>query len=123
MKARNVMEDIVRKYLDEMWGRRFDICTCDICRQDILAYVLSRLPAKYVTTDSGAMHAIVDQIQVEEASQILKEIIRAIKLVGDNPRHEITQDREQAYRLLLNRIKEDRGVDFSHYRDRVLRLC
>ncbi|MFH1460478.1 MAG: CheR family methyltransferase [Candidatus Omnitrophota bacterium] len=121
MKARNVMEDIVKKYLSEMWERRFDICTCDICRQDILAYVLSRLPARYVTTDSGAMHAIVDQIQVEESSLVLKEIVVAIKLVNERPRHEITQDREEAYRLLINQIKIDRGVDFSHYRDRVLK--
>ena len=64
MQARNIMEDIVKKYLDEMLALRFDICTCEMCRQDVIAYVLTRLPPKYVTTDSGAIHAIMQQVRV-----------------------------------------------------------
>ena len=121
MKARNIMEDIVAKYLDEMLAMRFDICTCDICKQDMIAFTLTRLPPKYVTTDSGAIHTIIEQVRVEQSSQILKELVAAIQTIGSNPRHEEQQDREQAYHLLMKQIKDDRGVDFSHYRDRVLK--
>ncbi len=121
MKARNVMEDIISKYLDDMLAMRFDICTCDICKQDIIAFALTRLPPKYVTTDSGAIHTIIEQVRVEKSSLILKELVVAIRTITSNPRHEEGQDREQAYQLLMKQIKDDRGVDFSHYRDRVLK--
>ena len=121
MKAHNIMEDIVAKYLDEMLAMRFDICTCETCREDIFAYVLTRVPARYVTTDSGAMHTMVEQVRVEQSSVILKEIVNGIRIIGENPRHEERQDREEAYGLLMKQIKADRGVDFSQYRDRVLK--
>ena len=121
MQAHNIMEDIVKKYLNEMVALRFDICTCEICRQNVIAYALSRLPSKYVTTDSGAIHAIIEQVRVEQSSLILKELIKAINVIGKKPRHEEGQDKDQAYKLLMEQIKADRGVDFSHYRDKVLK--
>ena len=121
MNARNIMEEIVQKYMNEMLAMRFDVCTCDVCKQDILAYVLSRVPARYVTTESGAMHTMMEQLRVEQSSQILKELVKAIELVTSKPRHEIGGDQDAAYTLLMEQIKLDRGVDFSHYRDRVLK--
>ncbi|MCK4994966.1 MAG: late competence development ComFB family protein [Candidatus Omnitrophica bacterium] len=121
MQARNIMEDIVKKYLDEMLALRFDICTCELCRQDVIAYALSRLPAKYVTTDSGAIQTIMQQIRVDQSSLVLKELVAAITVIGKEPRHEEGQDRNQAYKLLMQQIKADRGADFSQYRDKVLK--
>ncbi|MCG2713210.1 MAG: late competence development ComFB family protein [Candidatus Omnitrophica bacterium] len=121
MQARNIMEDIVIKYLDEMLALRFDLCTCEICRQDIIAYVLSRLPAKYITTDSGTIHAIMQQLRLEQSSLILKELAGAINIISKQPHHEESHDRNQAYKLLMEQIKVDRGADFSHYRDKVLK--
>ena len=121
MRAYNIMEDIVKKYLDEMLAIRFDICTCDKCRQDIAAYVLTRIPPKYVTTETGAMHTLIDQIKVEQASVILKELVEAINFVSTHPKHIIPDDKKNAYNLLMQQIKLDRGVDFSHYREQVLK--
>ncbi|MBU4305685.1 MAG: late competence development ComFB family protein, partial [Candidatus Omnitrophica bacterium] len=121
MQAHNIMEDIVKNYLDEILSMRFDVCTCDICRQNILAYTLSRVPAQYVTTEIGAMHTLIEQIKVEHSSKILRELIVAIQLVKDNPRHEKIEDDNQAYQLLLKQIKLDRGADFSHYREALLK--
>jgi len=121
MQARNIMEDIVKKYLDEMLALRFDICTCEICRQDIIAYALSRLPPKYVTSDSSAIHTIMEQVRVEQASYILRELMAAIGVIGKEPRHKGGKDRDLAYKLLMRQIREDRGADFSHYRDKVLK--
>ncbi|MFH1094462.1 MAG: CheR family methyltransferase [Candidatus Omnitrophota bacterium] len=121
MQSRNIMEDIVKKYLDEMLALRFDICTCEICRQDVIAYALSRLPAKYVTSDSEAVYAIMQQVRVEQSSLILKELVEAISIISKKPRHEEGQDRDQAYKLLMEQIKADRGADFSHYRVKVLK--
>lgn len=121
MASRNIMEDIVKKYLDEMLSMRFDICTCQTCREDIIAYALSRLPTKYVGADAEEIHIIIENLRVEQSAAVLKELVSAIKTIGEKPRHEEKQDREHAYQLLMKQIKLDRGVDFSHYRDRVLK--
>ncbi|MDD5746527.1 MAG: late competence development ComFB family protein [Candidatus Omnitrophica bacterium] len=121
MRAHNVMEDIVSKYLDEMFSMRFDICTCDICRQDVMAYVLTRLSPKYVTGDSGAVNTLMEQVRAEQSSLVLKEIVNAVRLISEHPRHQKGQDHEEAYQLLMKQIKIDRGADFSQYRDRVLK--
>lgn len=121
MKAYNIMEDIVKKYLDEMLVLRYDICTCKLCREDIIAYVLSRIPPKYVTTDSGAMHTLMEQLKLEQASQILREIVNGIQNISQKPRHKVEADRELAYKLLIKQIMIDRGADFSQYRDRILK--
>ena len=121
MRAHNIMEDIVRNYLDEMLTMRFDVCSCDKCKEDVMAYVLTRVPPKYVTTDSGAMHTLTEQTKVEQSSVILKELVNALRIIGENPHHEVADDREEAYQLLMKQIKLDRGVDFSQYRDRLLK--
>ncbi|MBI4845945.1 MAG: late competence development ComFB family protein [Candidatus Omnitrophica bacterium] len=122
MKAYNIMEDIVKKYLNDMFAMRFDVCKCDICKEDIVAYVLSRVPPKYVTSDSGAMRTLIDQTKVEQSSVILKELVKAMELVAEKPRHEVEKEQtEEAYQLLMQQIKLDRGADFSHYRDRLLK--
>ncbi|MBU1044898.1 MAG: late competence development ComFB family protein [Candidatus Omnitrophica bacterium] len=121
MKACNIMEDITKKYLDEMLSMRFDICTCDICKQDIIAFALTRIPPKYVTAESAFMDTLIEQARTENSQLILKELVMAIRTITANPKHEEGQDRDKAYHLLMKQIKDDRGVDFSHYRDRVLK--
>ncbi|MBU0634172.1 MAG: late competence development ComFB family protein [Candidatus Omnitrophica bacterium] len=121
MKARNVMEDIAKKYLDEILITRFDVCKCAQCREDMIAYTLSRIPPRYVTTESGTLQTIMEQQKVEHASEVLKELVNAIKVVSQNPHRKIVDDENKAYEMLMRQIKLDRGVDFSQYRDRVLK--
>ncbi len=121
MNSCNIMEGITRKYLDEMLSMRFDICTCEICKQDIIAFALTRITPKYVLKDSISLEKIIDQTRTDQSSLILKELVIAIRTITTNPRHKEGQDKEQAYHLLMKQIKDDRGVDFSHYRDRVLK--
>jgi len=121
MNSRNIMEDITRKYLDEMLSMRFDICTCETCKQAIIAFALTRISPKYVLNDSEYLEKIIKQVRTEHSTLILKELGTAIRTITANPRHQESQDREHAYHLLMKQIKDDRGVDFSHYRDRVLK--
>ena len=79
MKARNIMEDIVRQHLDQIISSGVMGRDCSNFRDKIIAEVLSNLPAKYVTSETGAMHTVIDQVKVEQASIVLKEIIKAIK--------------------------------------------
>jgi len=81
-KPRNIIEDIVQKHMDEILVTYPQVCKCEECRENIAVYVLNRIPAQYVTTESGAMYALAQKFQVEEISKILKELVDAINVVG-----------------------------------------
>lgn len=118
---KNIVEDIAADFLNIALMLRYDICTCPICRNDMLAYVLSRVPAKYITTEQGALHTIIEQTKVEHEAEIARAIISAIEIVSKNPRHALREDKKQTFQLLLNKIFEDRGLDFRHYRQEILK--
>ncbi|HRZ14929.1 MAG TPA: CheR family methyltransferase [Candidatus Omnitrophota bacterium] len=120
-KLRNIIEDIAQDYLQSALTLRYDICTCAVCKNDMLAYILSHVPAKYVTTQEGAMHTIIQQTRVEHQAQIARAILQAIELVGNNPRHQIKEDKNKTFALLLDKIREDRSLDFRHYHQDLLR--
>jgi chemotaxis protein methyltransferase CheR len=120
-KPKNIIEDIARDYLNSTLALRFDICTCQVCQNDILALVLSRVPAQYVTTEEGALHTIIQQYRVEYQVQIAKAMIEAIDVIGKNPRHKLKEDRNQTFLLLLDKIQQDRSIDFHHYNHDLLK--
>ena len=87
MNAHNIMEDIVKNYLDDIMDKRPDLCRCSQCIDEIMFKVLNNLPAKYITTDSGAMYILSEQVKVEKSSEILKELIEKIEYLQNNPLH------------------------------------
>lgn len=92
MNAHNIMEEIVQNHLDEIMAKRPGMCGCGRCIDEIMSIVLSNLPAKYITTDHGAMYALIDQVKVEQSSEILKQIIQALDYIKEHPVHEQNQD-------------------------------
>jgi chemotaxis protein methyltransferase CheR len=120
-KLRNIIEDLGRDCLTSALQMRYDICTCAMCRNDMLAHVLSHVPAKYVTTESGALHAIIQQSRVEYQAQIARAVIEAIDTISRQPRHELKEDKKQMFLLLLDNIREARGLDFHHYHQELLK--
>lgn len=121
MRLKNIIEDIARDFLNSALTLRYDICTCDLCKNDMLAYILSRVPARYVTTEEGSLYTIIEQTKLENEAVIAREIIKAIDVVSKNPRHKPKEDKEEAFRLLLTKIFEDRGLDFRHYHPQLLK--
>jgi chemotaxis protein methyltransferase CheR len=120
-KLKNVIEDVARDFLNSSLSLRYDICTCAICRNDMLAYILSHVPAKYVTTEEGEIKTIIQQTRVEHQAQIARAIIQAIELVSKNPRHKLKEDKNKVFQLLLNKIREDRNLDFRYYHQDLLK--
>jgi len=88
MNAHNIMEEIVKNHLDEIMESRPELCKCNKCIDAIMIRVLSILPAKYITTDSGAMYALIDQVKVEQSSEILKELMKALEYLQEHPLHQ-----------------------------------
>jgi competence protein ComFB len=91
-KLRNIIEDIAVDFLNSALSARIDICTCAKCKNDMLAYVLSRVPAKYVTTEFGALHTIIEQTKLEKEAEVGRATIAAIEIISKSPRHEVKEN-------------------------------
>ncbi|MCK9594908.1 MAG: late competence development ComFB family protein [Candidatus Omnitrophica bacterium] len=120
-KLKNIIEDVAKDCLNNALTLRYDICTCQSCKNDMLAFILSRIPAKYVTTEQGALHTVIQQTRIEHQAEIARAVIAAIDTISLNPRHQIKEDKMQTFGLLLEKIKEDRGLDFKHYHQELLK--
>lgn len=116
-----MIEDVARDFLNHTLALRYDICTCAACKNDMLAYILSRVPPKYVTTETGALNTLAEQAKIEHQAEIGRVMITAIDIVSKNPRHKPIEDRKQSFDLLLDKIKESRGLDLRHYHQELLR--
>ncbi|MCG2713209.1 MAG: late competence development ComFB family protein [Candidatus Omnitrophica bacterium] len=88
MKAHNIMEEIVKNHLDDIMANRPQLCKCSKCIEEIMSRVLNNLPARYVTTDSGAMYTLIEQVKVERSSEILKELMKVIEGLQKYPVHQ-----------------------------------
>jgi chemotaxis methyl-accepting protein methylase len=120
-KLKNVIEDIARDFLNSALTLRFDICTCSSCKNDMLAYILSHVPAKYVTTEAGALHTVMQQARAEHQAEIARAIMQAVDIVSKSPRHKVKEDKNETFMLLLDKIRENRSLDFRHYHQDLLR--
>ncbi len=118
---KNIIEDITGDLLESFLALRYDICTCKLCKNDMLAYTLSRVPAVYVTTEQGAIFSVAEQAKAENRAIILKVLLNAVEIVGDNPRHQLKEDKEQTFQLLLECLYKERGLDFRQYHRRLLK--
>ena len=88
MKLHNLMEDEVIYIINELLKNREDICTCDKCKLDIAAITLNNLKPKYVVTEKGGLFAKVETLNYQFDVDLIKEVTKAAKIVGDEPQHE-----------------------------------
>ena len=89
MELINFMEDVVSYYVDEViaegTGRAF--CGCPRCRLDVIAIALNDVKPKYVVTTKGYAYARMGELQAQFKADTIVAVTKAIKIVGDHPRH------------------------------------
>ena len=85
----NVTEEIVRGLVSFLLhGTEYQtFCHCNQCEMDIIAIALNTLPPKYVASNESRDAAFGQLNTLENIEGINKQIIRAIHIVGRNPRH------------------------------------
>ncbi|GFN35459.1 late competence development ComFB family protein [Tepidimicrobium xylanilyticum] len=88
MELVNLMEDEVIFAIDKILEDRDDICTCDKCKLDIAAITLNNLKPRYVVTERGKLYGRVDTLNYQFSADLIKEITKAIEIVGAEPQHE-----------------------------------
>ena len=85
---KNYMEDITRRNIDEQFETREDICKCDRCKMDILAYSLNNLPARYVVTDRGHIFTNLKEMEMHFMADVTREVFKAVEFVKAHKRHQ-----------------------------------
>lgn len=83
----NVMEQLLNRQNLNKYMEQYGVCTCSRCRADVLALILTRLPAKYVVVDGSSVAPIIGFYEGKFKIRILTEIIKSCMDVKDNPRH------------------------------------
>ncbi len=83
---KNVMEDIVESKMNQML-ESLGCCTCEQCRNDIIAYALNHLPPKYVVTAQGEVYSKLYTLSVQHDADIMAALTQGANLVANNPRH------------------------------------
>lgn len=84
----NVMEDLVRVAIDENIDN-LGICSCPICRKDLMTLTLNRVTPKYATSEKGAIISKVGT-SVEEKIKILAEVAHTAQQIKEHPRHNLS---------------------------------
>lgn len=83
----NVMEELVQAEIDE-YIDSLGICTCPICRRDLLTLTLNHVQPHYVTSEKGAAITKAERIgSREEKIRLLTEITYYAQMVKQKPHH------------------------------------
>ena len=86
-KYRNIIEDIVENKYDKLIND-FDVCRCNICRSNVIAYTLNKFKPKYVVTEKAYLFTKVLLDNNEFNLEITKAVVNGIKIVSLNPHHD-----------------------------------
>lgn len=84
----NVMEQILKRMNLKQYLKQYDVCMCSRCQADVMALILTRLPAKYVVVDESSTAPIIGFYESKFKVRILTEIIKACMDVKEKPRHD-----------------------------------
>ncbi|MCK4993679.1 MAG: late competence development ComFB family protein [Candidatus Omnitrophica bacterium] len=87
MELKNYMEVVVKEVVDLELKKIDAKWENDERRKlDVMALILNRLPARYVVTGKGWIMTKIKETESQFQADILREMIRAMKIVEDNPR-------------------------------------
>ena len=89
IQLENVTEELVKGLVSFMLhGTEYQtFCHCKRCELDIVAIALNALPTKYCVSKEARDEVFKSMNTPESIELINKEIIRAIHIVGKQPRH------------------------------------
>lgn len=79
----NLMEGFVESRIDEAM-QKFNCCTCEKCRKDVLAITLNKLQPYYVIEEDLNLR---DQKEKERAAEVAAALVKAILAVKAHPNH------------------------------------
>lgn len=89
MELYNYMEDIVKDAVEALLAEKENenICKCQKCKLDMVAWALNRLPPKYVVTSKGRIFTRLQQVEIQSRADVEREITKAKLHISKNPQH------------------------------------
>lgn len=123
-EQKNIIKPLAMEFLNNALMLRYDICTCQICKDDMLSLILSKVPLELPPSVSPQQFEQQTVMQPEKAKyrrEIAHAGLSAVEIVSKNPSHISSEDRERSFRALLEQIFQDRGLDFRQYHEGVIK--
>ncbi|MFC0213371.1 late competence development ComFB family protein [Paenibacillus chartarius] len=84
----NANEIIVMQLFEEFQQQYTLKCSCDRCKEDILALVLNRLPPKYTSSEKGKLFIKSNYMDRQIQSDVMREFFNAAQIVESNQNHQ-----------------------------------
>ncbi len=82
MSFRNLMEDITRAAVEEVLKKDNELTQVNSNVDDIAAYVLNRVPPKYVTSERGMLHGKLQaRLATQQKTDVFMLIYEAIEVI------------------------------------------
>jgi len=81
---RNYTEEMVRAYVDQNLPKE-DVCDCDRCKLDVIAYMLNHLPASYGITHRGYLFDKMKEMDMQKRVTISDCFYNAVVAVKKRP--------------------------------------
>lgn len=105
MKIYNLMEDLVKNKVNKLYddlknaGTVWLSCDCENCRLDTMAFVLNRIPPKYIISSRGITHTAAESNFTQIKADIDTLAIEGIRLVSSSkrPTHNIKSTSETLF--------------------------
>ena len=85
---KNYMEDIILDKMPSVLKSMPDVCLCERCHMDRLAFALNNSPPKYVVTAKGKLYAKLHVLQGQFEVDVVRAITDAAVRVDQSPRHD-----------------------------------
>ena len=79
MEVHNLMEDLVKSVIQEMFEAEKDKtswCTCEQCKTDVACYVLNRVKPEYVVSSRGLAYSELDYV---DKLQRMADVVSLVK--------------------------------------------
>lgn len=83
----NYMEIVIDNLIPTVLDKYSYMCTCQKCIEDIKAISLNRLKPLYVVSEEGQLYIKVNELTMQFKVDAITEIVRAIDIVSNNPKH------------------------------------
>lgn len=100
MEFFNLIEAIVKDIVDEVLNRDESLLNLKFHRNDIIAYVLNRVPPRYVTGERGIIHTRIDpRLKFQQHTDILFLTYEAIDLFSRRRESEIEDSAQREEKI------------------------
>jgi chemotaxis methyl-accepting protein methylase len=120
-KTSTIIESLAGDAIASALSVRFDICTCPVCRKDILTNVMRAVRPLNDDTEGNTADDIMRTVRAKYLGEINHAILSAVEAVNLKPSHPQTEDRKKTFKLLLQKILQERSLDFRSYHTELLK--